>query len=903
MALTKLDKNLLGFSDDTDFVKLPSGTTAQRPSSAAAGQFRFNTTIGDAEVYDGTAWTRMGTTPPTFSAIDYPGTATAANPAGGETVIITGTEFKIGVSLTIGGTTPSSITRNSSTQITFTAPAKSAGSYSIIITNTDGGTATATNAINYNGVPAFTNAAGSLGSLEEGGTFNFSVAATEPDGGAVTYAVTTGSLPAGASLNTSTGAITGTASNVNASTTSTFTITATDNENQSSTRQYSITVTNFDPSTVHGTTIYTGNGGSLNVTGLSFKPDIVWIYNREQSGQSPKIYDSSRGVHKYFYTNQGQTAQNISSGLQSFNNNGFTLGSESNSNANGIGHAAWCWKVNGGTTSTNSDGSNNSTVQVNQAQGISIIEYTTVGSNTATVGHGLGAEPDVVIYKNLDSTGAVHFYTTVIDGSMDYLTISNNTSAKSDSSTQAFTSSTVTMESGGSGQDYIAYAFKEKAGYSDFGTYTGTGVLDAPNPVVTGFEPAWVIIKVTDDSSAGAYWVLVDNKRETLNPRHKMARVGAGGDEWEGDTNSVTFHSNGFSVNGDYTSTNGSGKNYFYMAFAGPTSTATPVLSNSFDVQTYTGESNYSPKTVTYSFEPGLIFNKARNGGHSWGVVDSLTWEKGHYKNTDNNNQVYDGTGSNWDAVREITSTGAVMHAPCTWNCTNNYVSFAWKTGYRNGTINTDGSIKATVAANPAAGISVINYKGAGADATVGHGLSSAPEVVISKANTGGSGNNWAVWHKDLGGNNYGVFLDNNSARYTSGDFWNNIAPTSSVVNLGDGAESGSTNNSGRGYSMYCFHSVAGYSKFGSYTGSGSAGNAQTLGFAPGMIILKRIDAQSDWQVFDSVRGESSIVRLNTYNTEFSNTTFNFDSNGFSFDAADYNGSGQTWIYFAWAIN
>ena len=389
MALTKLDKNLLGFSDDTDFVKLPSGTTAQRPSSAAAGQFRFNTTIGDAEVYDGTAWTRMGTTPPTFSAIDYPGTATAANPAGGETVIITGTEFKIGVSLTIGGTTPSSITRNSSTQITFTAPAKSAGSYSIIITNTDGGTATATNAINYNGVPAFTNAAGSLGSLEEGGTFNFSVAATEPDGGAVTYAVTTGSLPAGASLNTSTGAITGTASNVNASTTSTFTITATDNENQSSTRQYSITVTNFDPSTVHGTTIYTGNGGSLSVTGLSFKPDIVWIYNREQSGQSPKIYDSSRGVHKYFYTNQGQTAQNISSGLQSFNNNGFTLGSESNSNANGIGHAAWCWKVNGGTTSTNSDGSNNSTVQVNQAQGISIIEYTTVGSNTATVGHGL----------------------------------------------------------------------------------------------------------------------------------------------------------------------------------------------------------------------------------------------------------------------------------------------------------------------------------------------------------------------------------------------------------------------------------------------------------------------------------------------------------------------------------
>ena len=903
MALTKLDKNLLGFSDDTDFVKLPSGTTAQRPSSAAAGQLRFNTTISDAEIYDGNQWVRMGTTPPTFSAIDYPGTATAANPAGGESIIITGTEFKAGITLTVGGTTPSSITRNSTTQITFTAPAKSAGSYAIVITNSDGGTATASSAINYNGIPAFTNAAGSLGSLEEGGTFNFSVAATEPDGGAVTYATTAGSLPGGASLNASTGAITGTASGVSASTTSTFTITATDNENQSSTRQYSITVTNFDPSTVHATVLYTGNGGSQNVTGLSFKPDIVWIYNRVTSGESPKIYDSSRGVHKYFYTNQGQTAQEYSTGLQSFNSNGFTLGSESNSNASGAAHAAWCWKVNGGTTSTNSDGSHNSTVQVNQAQGISILEYTTVGSNTATVGHGLGVEPDVVIYKNLDSTGGVNLYTKVVDNSMDYWSLSANNGAWYDSSTQAFTSSTVTMESGGSGQDFIAYAFAEKAGYSKFGTYSGTGVLDAPNPVVTGFEPAWVLIKVTNDSSSGAYWGIFDNKRETLNPRHKMARAGAGGDEWEGDTNSVTFHSNGFSVNGDYTATNASGKNYFYMAFAGPTSAATPVLSNSFDIQAYTGESNYSPKTVTYTFEPGLIINKARNGGHSWGLVDSLTWEKGHYKNTDNNNQVFDGSGSGWDAVRSITSTGAVMHAPCTWNCTNTYISYAWKTGYRNGTINTDGSIKATVVANPAAGISVINYKGAGADATVGHGLSSAPEVVLAKANTGGSGNNWVMWHKDIGGNNYGLFLDNNSARYTSGDFWNNTAPTSSVVSLGDGAESGSTNNSGRGYSMYCFHSVTGYSKFGTYNGTGSAGNAQTLGFAPGMIILRRIDSLSDWYVFDSVRGQSNIVRLNHSNTEYSNSNFNFESNGFSFDTGDFNESGATWVYLAWAIN
>ena len=93
MALTKLDKNLLGFSDDTDFVKLPSGTTGQRPSSAVAGQFRFNTTLGDAEVYNGTAWIRMGTAPPTFSSVDYPGNDTALDPAGGQSLVINGGVF------------------------------------------------------------------------------------------------------------------------------------------------------------------------------------------------------------------------------------------------------------------------------------------------------------------------------------------------------------------------------------------------------------------------------------------------------------------------------------------------------------------------------------------------------------------------------------------------------------------------------------------------------------------------------------------------------------------------------------------------------------------------------------------------------------------------------------------
>ena len=193
-----------------------NGTSGQVLKSRADGTFEWGEAIN----------------PPTFSSVDYPGSTTALDPAGGESLVINGGNFVSGITVTIGGTSASSVTLNSAIQITVTTPAKTAGTYDIVLTNTNGGTATASNAVSYNGVPAFTNAAGSLGSVEEGSAVNLSAAATEPDGGAITYAITSGSLPSGLSLNSSTGAITGTAPSVSADTTSNFTVTATDNENQ-----------------------------------------------------------------------------------------------------------------------------------------------------------------------------------------------------------------------------------------------------------------------------------------------------------------------------------------------------------------------------------------------------------------------------------------------------------------------------------------------------------------------------------------------------------------------------------------------------------------------------------------------------------------------------------------------
>ena len=117
--------------------------------------------------------------PPTFSSVDYPGDDTAADPAGGQNLVINGTNFSSGITCTIGGTTPSSITLNSSTQMTVVSPAKAAGGYVLIINNTDGGSATVGNAITYNGIPAFSVAAGSLGSSKSG-TFRVQLQSPNP---------------------------------------------------------------------------------------------------------------------------------------------------------------------------------------------------------------------------------------------------------------------------------------------------------------------------------------------------------------------------------------------------------------------------------------------------------------------------------------------------------------------------------------------------------------------------------------------------------------------------------------------------------------------------------------------------------------------------------------------------
>jgi hypothetical protein len=607
---------------------------------------------------------------PTFSSFDYPGDDTALDPAGGQSLVINGSGFNPGVTVTIDGTTPSSITRNSDEQLTVTTPAKSAGSQIVAITNIDGGSAS-TN-VSYNGIPAFTNAAGSLGSIKTGESINVSAAATEPDGGAITYAITSGALPSGVSLNASTGAITGTAPSVSADTTSNFTVTATDNENQSTARAYSITVTPILPSDSFSVVTYTGNGSTQSITGVGFQPDFVWIKSRSISGSNHVVYDTTRGAGEYLIPNTSGAEGTIANGLTSFDSDGFTLGSEAGHNFNGATFVAWCWKLNGGTTVSNTDGTITSTVQANTDVGFSITTFSGTGS-TGTLGHGLSVQPNLVLFKTTNT--AIAWYVMYRPTGGNVTIFENiNTSAPISSNYTNFVPNADTVnilnvpDFNQSGRNYVMYSFASVEGFSKFGTYTGNGSTNGPI-VETGFEPAFVMYKGLNSSRA---WIMVDNKRAPVNTRREY--LIASSTNAEAAVDIMDFFSNGFQIKDTSVSTNGNNETYIYMAFAADPDTTAPTLADSFNAKTYTG--NGGTQSITgFGFTPSMIWFKGRTVAYDHGLYDSVRGGK---------SLIYPSLSQaetiTADGIQSFDSDGVTVGSNNKANASDStYVAWAWK--------------------------------------------------------------------------------------------------------------------------------------------------------------------------------------------------------------------------------
>jgi len=327
------------------------------------------------------------------------------------------------------------------------------------------------------------------------------------------------------------------------------------------------------PDTYFNTVLYTGNGSTQSITGVGFQPDLIWSKGRSLAGFDHSVTDSVRGNTKRIFPSIVDAEATCTVAVTSFDSDGFSLGDDNCAtlanlnNYNGQTYVNWLWKANG-AGSSNTDGSITSTVSANTTSGFSIVSYTGTGS-TATIGHGLGVTPKMIITKNRSITETWRVYHTAL-GAGQALALNDVNATDTDAAYWSNTAPTSTVftvgttaGTNGSGNSMIAYCFSEVKGFSKIGSYTGNGSTDGTF-VYTGFKPAFIITKPTANISS---WNMTDVKRSTYNDG-SLERLKSNTSDAETSTLNFDILSNGFKLRTTDNDYNPSGLNVIYMAFA-----------------------------------------------------------------------------------------------------------------------------------------------------------------------------------------------------------------------------------------------------------------------------------------------------------------------------------------------
>jgi hypothetical protein len=567
---------------------------------------------------------------------------------------------------------------------------------------------------------------------------------------------------------------------------------------------------------IFSTYLYTGTGSSLSINNgidLSTKGGLVWLKGRS-GATDHALYDTARGTTKDLVSNNtdGETTQ--SSGLTAFNTTGFTIGSLAKLNTNAATYVSWTFRK--------------------QPKFFDVVTWTGDGTfnNSRIINHSINGTVGAIIVKATSASGTnwIAYHRSL---PASYFVFLNATNAQTQLvfaggtyPIQDVTNTTFNVNHGGnscnaSGVTYVAYLFAHDAGgfglsgtdnVISCGSYTGNG--SDTGPVVTlGYEPQWILIKNATDGATN--WTLIDNMRG-LPVGSAAARLHPNLSDAE--YNNITVSSplpTGFQITNTNSFCNTNGSTYIYIAIRrGPMKVPTTGTSV-FSPTTYTGNATY-PRTIGSLEAVDFSIIRDRTGAY-WNEADRLR-------------------GGNARLFFNVTD------AETTWTSS----SFAVQNGFVIGSVTNDNAVGyINYAFRRAPGFfDVVCYTGNNATQNINHNLSAIPELMICKARTGTE--NWFVYY---GINTKYLVLQATSAAATSSSVWGDTSPTSSVFTVGAAFQA-------LNCVAYLFSTLAGVSKVGSYTGSGTTKQID-CGFTGGarFVLIKRTDSTGDWYVYDSARG------------------------------------------------
>jgi len=626
---------------------------------------------------------------------------------------------------------------------------------------------------------------------------------------------------------------------------------------------------------VFSTYLYTGNGSARSITNgvdLSTYGGLVWIKDRVATPPHLLI-DTARGGNKFVSSNTtfAQTTESI---ISAFNTTGFSLTADTSVgdwNWNGDTYASWTFRK--------------------QPKFFDVVTYTGTGSAGLTVSHNLGSVPGCIFVKCTDSSTDWNVYHTSL-GNTKRMFLNTTAAAQTTSAGWNNTSPTSTEftlgasgQVNGAGNTYVAYLFASNAGGfgstgSENAITCGTFSADAGGlaTVNLGYEPQWVLVKRVDAAPLRS-WVIIDNMRGWTNsPTSQTLTLQPNTSDAEaygtiGADNLGTPTATGFDFQGIAEGP------YIYIAIRrGPMKVPTSGTSV-FGLSARSGTG--ANATVTGGQTDDVVLIKNRGSAVASLISSRLT-----------------GTG-----YLVTSSTAAEVAAGTTILQANPWdVMDGVKVGTTSTITNASGSTFINYLFRRAPSFfDVVAYTGTGSARTVSHNLAAVPELMIIRNRS--VGDNWAVYHSALG--NANAILLNLTNAALGGGYWNSTTPTTSVFSL---ATQAAVNTNTVTYISYLFATLAGVSKVGSYTGTGTTLQID-CGFTAGsrFVMIKRTDSTGDWYIWDSARGIVSgndpYLLLNSTAAEVTNTDY-IDTYSAGFEISStapsaINANGGTFIFLA----